>query len=101
MDTHHGEIMVDDGTLREAPKVKKKSAWSSLRVGVKRRISMGKWLTTANEGDDSPENKWPNDEKDSQFGNALVALMQRTGSYPDLDKKASKGPERKKRKTQL
>ncbi|KAL8953737.1 MAG: hypothetical protein Q9222_000419 [Ikaeria aurantiellina] len=51
---------------------KKPSAWSSLRAGVKRRSGLFKWLSSSGSSDD--ESKWPDDEEESQFGDALVAI---------------------------
>ncbi|KAL8711327.1 MAG: hypothetical protein Q9220_004224 [cf. Caloplaca sp. 1 TL-2023] len=55
---------------------KRLTAWSSDRIGVKRRGGLFKWLASLGSSDDeSPQSKWPDDEKESQFGEALVGLM--------------------------
>lgn len=79
----------------------KQSAWSSLRAGVKRRNLLSKWLSSGSSDGETPNSKWPDDAKESRFCNALVGLMQRSGGYHDLgkDKKESRSPERKKRKS--
>ncbi|KAI4150062.1 MAG: hypothetical protein L6R39_002359 [Caloplaca ligustica] len=85
------------------PLAKKQSTWSSIRAGVKRRNPISKWLSSSPvSSDEEPaESKWPNDEKESLFCNALVGLMHRSGRYHDLglDKRENEGPERKKRKS--
>lgn len=82
---------------------KKQSTWSSIRAGVKRRNPIPKWLSSspASSDEEPPESKWPQDEFESRFCNALVALMHRSGRYHNLaqDKRENKSPERKKRKS--
>ncbi|KAL8665483.1 MAG: hypothetical protein Q9202_002188 [Teloschistes flavicans] len=79
------ENVVDTPRSGSVQHPKKKSTWSSLRAGVKRRNPFTRWFTpSGSSGEESPERKRSDDSKEGLFCEALLGLMKRTGDYPTL-----------------
>ncbi|KAL8836436.1 MAG: hypothetical protein Q9170_002924 [Blastenia crenularia] len=63
---------------------KKKSAWSNLQAKIKKRNLTKSFLLSSATYDKAHNAKWPDDERESQFCDALVGLMHRNGKHHDL-----------------
>ncbi|KAL8776595.1 MAG: hypothetical protein Q9194_003048 [Teloschistes cf. exilis] len=64
---------------------KKKSTWSSLRAGAKRRNLFTRWFTSSRSSSEGPsEREGSDDSKEGLFCEALLGLMRRNGNYLKL-----------------
>ncbi|KAF6229637.1 hypothetical protein HO173_011492 [Letharia columbiana] len=73
-----------------SPNSKVQTAWQSVKTNFKVKTSMPdlkRWLSSprASESNSQGEERHPEDEEESLFGESLLGLMQQTGRFDYLD----------------